>query len=359
MKYAVTKIITAGVLLAGLSFPDRAASPAAQQAAPKKAEAGKTQAAKVQAEEVSFHNESVKLAGTLVLPQLGAGAKAPAVLIVPTLENSVRDGVLAGKGTHPLYRDLAEHLAARGYVVLRYDHRCGGASGCGPRNTLADYTDDAQAALNYLRGRAEVDPQRLAVFGHGDGSFLGGSVAAHDGKVKTVIVTAASGRSGSKLLTDRAAYRLAQAGTPQAAASEYLAKLDRLINRLINGDFDPAKDKVDLSDKFINHLIQNPDLAFSWLQDDPLQVIIGIQAPVLILQGEKDKEVAVKDAQYLEEAIKRNERPAYELRLLPESDHVFKLTPGAPSLKTYNDTSRPTDAGFYQSVDEWLDKRMK
>lgn len=367
MKRIVETVVVV-VLLAGIAVQDRAGhgcDASVAQATPRKEravdDAVKAAAlpAGVRAEEVEFDGAGLKLAGTLLLPSAGAGGRAPAVLIIGATPFSPRDGVeVIGGKVHYTYRDLAVHLAARGYAVLRYDPRCVGASGCQPRSQLFSYVEDGRYALDYLRTRPEIDPQRIVVFGHGDGAFLASTVAA-EGQPAGLVLAAASGRTGDKLLRDRAARYLAERGVPEAERLAYLTRLEELVQRFKRGSIDFSAEKVDPRDEFLSHVVKYSDFMYSWLQDDPLQGVSALSLPVLILQGEKDTQMGAKDAHYLEDSLKRAENTDVTLRLLADADHALKINKGAASFKTDTDTSRPLDAEFLKTLDEWLDKKLK
>src|SRR5262245_48299543 len=75
--------------------------------------------ANFESKEIKFDGANVSLAGTLLLPKLESGKRAPAVLIIAGTRQSMRDGLAFGAAKQPIYRDLAEHLTSRGYVTLR------------------------------------------------------------------------------------------------------------------------------------------------------------------------------------------------------------------------------------------------
>ncbi|NOT61241.1 MAG: hypothetical protein HOP19_13565, partial [Acidobacteria bacterium] len=125
-------------------------------------------------EDAKFKGAGITLAGTFTLPStttLGAAPKKlPAVLLLGAQGATPRDGmVVAPEVVQPIYKLLAEHLAAQGFVTFRFDKRCAGASGCSPSLALDDYVEDARAAFELLRARPEVNPAKVFVFGHDEG----------------------------------------------------------------------------------------------------------------------------------------------------------------------------------------------
>jgi uncharacterized protein len=79
----------------------------------------------------------------------------------------------AGDRSHRL--PLAEALTERGYTVLVFDYR--GYAGNPGRPTEDGLRLDAEAALEALADRSDVDPQRIAYFGESLGSAVAGSLA--------------------------------------------------------------------------------------------------------------------------------------------------------------------------------------
>jgi alpha/beta superfamily hydrolase len=60
---------------------------------------------------------------------------------------------------HKPFLVVADYLTRRGIAVLRYDDRGTAASqGNHSKATTADFSDDAEAALDYLKTRKEVIP---------------------------------------------------------------------------------------------------------------------------------------------------------------------------------------------------------
>ncbi|HYE74310.1 MAG TPA: alpha/beta fold hydrolase [Blastocatellia bacterium] len=312
----------------------------------------------VRSENVEFDGAGLKLAGTLLLPKVKQGERIPAVLIFAATPFTPRDGVVAGKNLHYTYRDLAAHLVARGYAVLRFDYRCVGTSGCLPRSPVSGYNDDAHHALEYLRSRAEVDPKRIAVFGHGDGALIATAIFG-DNSIAGVILASASGRTGDKLLRERAARYLAERNVPEAERRVYLTNLEKMMNRFKTGNVDLSQEKIDPQDEFLAQVVKYSDFIYSWIQDDPLQGTASLSVPVLILQGEKDTQMSSRDAHYLEDALKRGENNDVTMHIFPNVDHALKTNKGVASLKTDQDVSRPLDPEVLNALNEWLDKKLK
>jgi len=137
----------------------------------------------------------VRLAGTLLVPASATGeSPVPGVVLVTGSGAQDRDETIVGR--KPM-RVLAEALAARGFAVLRYDDRgtkdlgTGASTGSFTGATLADFAQDAGAAVAFLVAQAEVDDRRVALCGHSTGG-LEGAILAGQGRVPGALVLLAA-----------------------------------------------------------------------------------------------------------------------------------------------------------------------
>ena len=145
-----------------------------------------------------------KLAGTVTVPN-GTGP-FPGVVLVHDSGAADRDEV---SGSVKVFKDLAEGLASRGVVVLRYDKR----TRVYPAITQSkDYTaeteiiDDAVLAAGVLRAQPEVKPGRVFALGFGLGGYLLPRIAEADGKLAGMIVVNGNARPLEDVALDEAAY---------------------------------------------------------------------------------------------------------------------------------------------------------
>jgi uncharacterized protein len=90
---------------------------------------------------------------------------------------------------------IARYLSERGFGVLRYDKRGVGANytildpNVWGNTTANDLIQDSKNALNVLMQQPEVDPKRISIIGHSEGTMYAPSVAIDDfTKVKNIIL---------------------------------------------------------------------------------------------------------------------------------------------------------------------------
>lgn len=118
--------------------------------------------------------------GTVSFPE-NRCKKGPAVLIIPGTGKLDRNGKINEKLDLKLYRQLSDFLTANGFINLRYDKR-GIAESDGDYYTTGmwDLVDDACSCVQFLKSLPEVDPNKVIILGHSEGSMLGTAVAARE-----------------------------------------------------------------------------------------------------------------------------------------------------------------------------------
>src|SRR5215471_467399 len=247
--------------------------------------------------EIKFDGANVSLNGTLLVPKLATGKRAPSVLIIPGPGPTSRDGLTFGSAKQLIYRDLAEYLAAHGYVTLRYDKRCVGASQCVKPTSFDDLVEDARGAVTFLREHPQVDPNRIFIFGHSEGGVIAATIGATDDKkLAGVIVAAMPGRTLANLMREQLRNRMTEAGKSEKEIQVFIAKYDRVVLGITSGQSDFSRVPLDEKDPFdaqLVGLIKQYEVVVALMINDPLQIINNVRAPLLAMQGKKDVQVGV------------------------------------------------------------------
>ncbi len=90
---------------------------------------------------------------------------------------------------HRIFVDLARHLAAHGIGVLRFDCRgSGDSAGAFQDMTVSREVADTMAALDYVRGRPDVDPQYVALVGFSLGGLVATLAAAQQPALRALVL---------------------------------------------------------------------------------------------------------------------------------------------------------------------------
>ena len=195
-------------------------------------------------EEVSFVAGGRTIPGTIVHPASGTGG-GPGLLLLAGSGPTDRDWnnpLLPGRNGSA--RLLAEALAARGVTVLRFDKAFSGRNPGLPISdlTLDTYRDEASAALDFLRARAEVDPARVFVAGHSEGGIHATRLAESRGdRIRGVILISAPGRSMREVLEVQLEHNVLDHAnmTPEQVQAEMVPIRTALRSFVAGQDVDP------------------------------------------------------------------------------------------------------------------------
>ena len=165
-------------------------------------------------EEVTVRNEQdgINLAGTLTLPE--KGNKFPAVVLVTGSGAQNRDEEIMG---HKPFLVIADYLTRNGIAVLRCDDRGTAASqGNHATATNEDFATDTEAAINYLRGRKEINTKKIGIIGHSAGGIIAFIVAAKDPAIAFIVSLAGAGVRGDSLMLKQVEMISKSQGMPDA-----------------------------------------------------------------------------------------------------------------------------------------------
>ena len=147
----------------------------------------------------------VKTKAQLTYPATGKGP-FPAVILIQGSGAIDMNSTLT-KDAKPFYQ-IAQYLSERGFAVLRYDKRGVGATSYTLSNlsaygnaTTDDFIHDGEKALNVLIQQPEVDPKRINILGHSEGTLYAPRVAIDNStKVKNVILMATLAQNPVKVV---------------------------------------------------------------------------------------------------------------------------------------------------------------
>jgi dienelactone hydrolase len=258
-----------------------------------------------------------KLPGTLAVPS-GKGPFPGIVLVHGSGPNDRDETVAAIK----VFRDLAEGLASRGIVVLRYEKRTkqypSKMAGMA-KMTVADETvDDADAAIALLRTQAEVDPKRVYLLGHSLGGYLAPRIAEEDGKLTGMVILAGNVRPMEDVAIDQAEY-LGVKGQQMDSAKAMQARVK----------------KLDVGDEDSPSVMGAP--AAYWIDlkgYDPAAQAKRLGLPMLILQGERDFQVNLKDFALWKAGVGSGK--GVVMKTFPSLNHLFVAGEGKSNTAEYS-----------------------
>jgi pimeloyl-ACP methyl ester carboxylesterase len=279
------------------------------------------------------------LKGTLIQ----AERPGPVLLVIPGSGPTDRDGNSPlGVKASP-YRLLAEGLAGRGLGTVLIDKRGMFASAPAVANgndvTIADYAADAHAWMKAIR--AETKASCIWLLGHSEGGLVALVAAQDPTDICGIILISAGGRKFGNVIR----------GQLQAATADpaLLGQANAAIDALEQGR------PVEMSGMHPGLVAlfgpQIQGFMRSLLSYDPAELIARIRKPILILQGDKDIQIGIEDAQRLKGAS-----PKAQMAVLHDTNHVLKLVSGdaRANMATYADPHLPLAPAIVPAIVDFV-----
>ncbi len=266
--------------------------------------------------EVTVGDGQWKLPGTLTVP-VGQGP-FPGVVLVHGSGPNDRDETVGGT---KVFKDLAQGLASRGVVVLRYEKRTrqysSAMAGLASFTVEDETVEDAVKAAALLRAQPEVNPKRVFVLGHSLGGYVAPRIAEEDGKLAGLIILAGGARPMEDAVVDQAEYLGVSADNLKTVKA-----VSAKIKSLEPGDEDSPP-------------VMGVPVTY-WLDlkgYDPGALAKKLALPMLILQGERDFQVTMKDFALWKAAVGANK--AVTMRSYPALNHLFVAGEGKSTEAEY------------------------
>ena len=213
---------------------------------------------------VTFERQGQQLVGMLHLP--AEAGKFPAVVMFHGFTGNKQEA-------HRMFVEMSRTLAADGIASLRFDFLgSGDSAGKFSDVTLAGEIADAREALRFLRGRKEIDTQRIGILGMSMGGLVASFILAEDKNIKTAALWCPVGNP---------AYLI---------ASRRTEKSDQQLATIGMVDMDGWPVGI----PFVQELMVLK----------PIEAIVKTEAPLFILHAEKDESVPVSDMHDYVKALK-------------------------------------------------------
>ncbi|MFD2922182.1 alpha/beta hydrolase family protein [Halobacillus naozhouensis] len=283
---------------------------------------------------LSVDTNEGKLYGELETPE--EEGPHPVVVIIPGSGPTDRNGNSATlQGKNNSLKLLAESLAEQGIASVRYDKRgVGKNQGAAiPETELRfdQFAQDAQAWIDMLNEKGQFS--KVGVMGHSQGSLVG-MLAIAEADVDAFVSIAGAGRPINEVLYDQL----------KASLPEDLKKQSKQILEELK-----AGERVEQVPKELQSVFRSSVQPFlsSWMQYNPAQEIQKLDIPVLIINGKRDLQVPISEAEELHEA-----KADAELLLIEKMNHVLKEAPEdrTGNLQTYSNPDLPLADGLVKGI---------
>jgi pimeloyl-ACP methyl ester carboxylesterase len=328
--------------------------------------------------QVTFRNErdEIELSGTLVIPD--SPKVAMASVLIPN--SSVDRDVTVGR--HRPFRVLASHLARSGIITLRADSRgVGRSEGEGwPAVTKAAIATDIEAAIQYLKGRPEVDTARIGLIGHSEGASIAAMIAGRSSDVSFVVMLAGPGLPGSRVLCSQIRQVATAFGVGESTIERHIQLIQKSAT-ILREHPDEGEARKKLRGLYEDYLRRTTEaersaltkcgyttpessehfaagMLLPWMKDfmlyDPRPDLRRVRCPVLSLISEKDMQVAAyENSNAIREAFERGGNSNAVVVELPGLNHMLQVAPtGSPA--EYQESTEAISPSALEAISEWV-----
>ena len=282
---------------------------------------------------IPVSGSSVVLSGSLALPKSGK-APYPTLILITGSGPQDRDETVFG---HKPFLYITRRLTEAGFAVFRYDDRgVGKSTGIFMASHVQDFVRDAEAVVKAMKEHKAVNPQRIFLLGHSEGSYIASKVVSQDRSLAGIVSLAGPVFGMDRILADqmdalsllggksdeeRATLRkgnLEVYGLMQdkrLSLDEVKAKAAKVVERLL---------PVMTSDTTMYGTIRTQIMGqFTPYLRELLQLDIegtwrSVRCPVIGLFGEMDKQVLPSNATELLRL-----QPKAQVQVFPKLNHLF------------------------------------
>jgi hypothetical protein len=300
--------------------------------------------------EVRFRNDSVELAGTFISPR----------------QNTHCPGVVFLHGSGPVTRagarPYAEEFAKLGIASLIFDKRGAGSSGGSWLTaSLDDLSNDALAAVRYLKTLANIDSLRIGLWGVSQAGWVATLAASQSTDIQFMILISGGGATPheSELFSYRSAMQKADLPKTEIADAERV--IDTYFNYLATGEhrsefvseLEKVRDRPWYKYASLDRILPSEAnrANWSWVATwDPIPHIQKISCPVLLMFGDKDTEYPTDVAVHKwRDGLKKAGNTNATLVVFPGAGHGIRMREG------YTGSGRPPFAdGYSELMLGWL-----
>ncbi|QDG49182.1 alpha/beta hydrolase [Persicimonas caeni] len=323
--------------------------------------------------------DAVQLAGTLTLPE-GEGPH-PAVVLLTGSGPQDRDEALAG---HRPFWVLADYLTRHGVAVLRFDDRgVGESTGTFEDATIADFTQDAIAAAEFMAQRDDIKADAIGLVGHSEGANVAPRASNASDKVAFIVLLAPTAVPGHELLARQNRLVFEGLGMSAEGAQTYEKNMHAVLRKIVavpldkpvpdelrkelRADFNAAIDAMSPEDLAVYGVVDDNtrkvvldqlvgQLTKPWMRSflamTPQKTFQKVDVPTLALFGAKDVQVSSEqNAPVLEEALGDDADATVET--LEGLNHLFQpANTGLPA--EYSQIETTLSPKMLETLVQWM-----
>lgn len=300
----------------------------------------------IQEVEIEFGKKERKLPGVLTIPTNNQNQKHPVVILVHGSGPNDRDQTI---GPNKPFRDIAWGLAQRDIASLRYDKRTlVHPDQFSTQFTVYDETiEDALLAVEYLKTLDNIDSSGIFVLGHSLGGMLMPRIAEKSPDARGFIIISAPVTPLEDLLVEQIKYIAEVDGVIATEEKESIIKAERVQAKIkkITEQTASADELLGISPEY-------------WLDlhgYNPAELAQKIIKPLIILQGERDYQITMKEFQLWQEILGQKDNVTYIS--YPGLNHILIAGTGKSQPQEYYIPGQ-VDQNLIEDLASWIKNKL-
>ena len=288
--------------------------------------------AQIRSEEITLYNNKIELPGTLSYSK----ENTPLIIWVHGSGPVDRNGNQPAQNVKSNYiKQFRDAINTKDIAFFSFDKRTANKKNRPflKDTKVPDFALDAQAIINHFKNTKQFS--EIILIGHSQGSLVAMLAAKN---IDKYISLAGAGETINKTMIRQ------------------ISKNNPTLGEAAKQQFDTLrmKGKIEIINPFLISVFAKPMQSFwySWMLLNPLEEIKKLTIPVLIINGDKDLQVQIKDAKALHAA-----NSASELVIIKNMNHVLKdIQKEEDNLYSYYSSTFPISEKLIETIVSFIKK---
>lgn len=280
----------------------------------------------IKSEEITIKNDAIELPGTLTFSE----ENIPLIIWVHG------SGVVDRNGNQPNYiKQFRDAVNKENISFFSFDKRTANKNNSGYLldTKFTDLALDIDVIVNHFKKDKRFT--KITLIGHSQGSLIAMLASKN---IDKYISLAGAGETIDKTIVKQ------------------IGKNNPTLGEAAQQQFDTlkAKGKIETINPFLISIFakQNQEFLYEWMQINPTEEIKKITIPTLIINGDKDLQVKIEDAENL-----KNAKPNAELVIIKNMNHVLKnIEKEEDNLASYYSANFPLSEKLITTIVEFVKK---
>jgi len=288
--------------------------------------------AQIKSEEITINNQAIQLPGTLTYSQ----EKVPLIIWVHGSGPVDRNGNQPAQNVNANYiKQFRDAVNKENIAFFSFDKRTATKNNSAylKDTKFTDFALDIDVIVNHFKKDNRFT--KITLVGHSQGSLIAMLASKN---IDKYISLAGAGETIDKTIVKQ------------------ISKNNLTLGEAAQKQFDTlkAKGKIETVNPFLMNIFakQNQEFLYEWMQINPTEEIKKITIPTLIINGDKDLQVKIEDAENL-----KNAKPNAELVIIKNMNHVLKnIEKEEDNMTSYFSPDFPISEKLIKTIVEFVKK---